>query len=96
MVEQAEAVGPAAVELWHRTVRRLTWAAVASNAVGALTMFLLLGFLIPFAPDGADHQLVLNCVVAAIYLPTALGLGTWIARRRGSTIERWLEQSRTS
>jgi adenylate cyclase len=94
MVERAEAVGPAAVELWHQTVRRLTWAAVAANAVGALTMFLLLGFLIPFAPEGADDQLVLNGVLAAIYLPTALVLGVWIARRRGSTIERWLEQDR--
>ena len=53
MVERAEPVGPAAVELWRRTVRRLTWAAVAANCLGALVMFLLLGFLVPFAP--ADY-----------------------------------------
>src|SRR5829696_2196089 len=94
MVERAEPVGPVAVELWRRTVVRLTWAAVAANCLGALVMFLLLGFLVPFAPDGADRELVLNGIVAAIYLPAALFLGTRIARRRGSAVERWLEEGR--
>ena len=94
MVERAEPVGPVAVELWRRTVVRLTWAAVAANCLGALVMFLLLGFLVPFAPDGADRELMLNGIVAAIYLPAALFLGTRIARRRGSAVERWLEEGR--
>jgi adenylate cyclase len=82
------------VELWRRTVRRLTWAAVLANALGALVMFLLLGFLIPFAPEGDDKQLLLNGVVGAIYLPLALWLGVTIARRRGSLIERWMMADR--
>jgi adenylate cyclase len=94
MAERAEPVGPAGVELWRRTVGRLTWAAVASNCLGAFVMFLLLGFLVPFAPDGADRQLVLNGIVAAIYLPGALVLGVAIARRRGALIERWIAQGR--
>jgi adenylate cyclase len=94
MVERAEPVGPAAVELWRRTVGRLTWAAVAANCLGALVMFLLLGFLVPFAPDGSDRQLLLNGVVGAIYLPAALLIGTAIARRRGSAVERWIEAGR--
>jgi adenylate cyclase len=94
MVERAEPVGPAAVELWRRTVGRLTWAAVAANCLGAVVMFLLLGFLVPFAPEGADRELVLNGVVGAIYLPTALLLGTAIARKRGAAVERWIEAGR--
>ena len=57
------------VELWRRTVRRLTWAAVAANGLGALLMFLLLGFLFPFAPAGSERQPLLNGIVGAIYLP---------------------------
>jgi adenylate cyclase len=94
MVERAEPVGPAGVELWRRTVRRLTWAGVAANGLGALVMFLLLGFLVPFAPVGADRQLLLNGIVAAIYLPAALVIGTVFARRRGASLERWIEEGR--
>ena len=94
MVERAELGGAAGVELWRRTVGRLTWAAVAANCLGALVMFLLLGFLVPFAPDGTDRELVLNGIVAAIYSPAALVLGTAIARRRGSFVERWIEAGR--
>ena len=82
------------VELWRRTVRRLTWAAVAANGLGALLMFLLLGFLFPFAPAGSERQPLLNGIVGAIYLPAALAIGTAIARRRGSKIERWIEEGR--
>jgi len=85
---------PGAVELWRRTVRRLTWSAVAANGLGGLVMFLLLGFLIPFAPPSADDALVLNGIVAGIYLPAALVLGVVWARRRGALIERWLEEDR--
>src|SRR5215208_7445767 len=83
-----------AVELWRRIVRRLTWGAVAANTLGGLVMFLLLGFLIPFAPAGADDNLLLNGIVAVTYLPAALVIGTAWARRRGVAIEPWLEESR--
>jgi adenylate cyclase len=91
VVEQAALGG---VELWRRTLRKLTWAAIAANGLGGLVMFLLLGFLVPFAPAGADRHLVLNGIVAAIYLPLALTLGTVWARRRAAPIERWLEADR--
>jgi adenylate cyclase len=82
------------VELWRRTVRRLTWAAVAANGLGGLALFLLLGFLLPFAPDGPDRQLALNAVVGAVYLSSSLVVGTWFARRRAATVERWLASGR--
>ena len=49
MVERAEPVGAA---LWRRTIRRLTWAAVAANGLGGLVLFLLLGFLSRSRPGG--------------------------------------------
>jgi adenylate cyclase len=82
------------VQLWRRTVTRLTWAAVAANGLGGLALFLLLGFLLPFAPDDPDGQLALNAVVGAIYLPGALVVGTWWARRHAAAVERWLAAER--
>jgi hypothetical protein len=79
---------------WRRTTRRLNWAAVASHGLGALVLFLLLGVLIPFAPEGVDRQLGLNAAVGAAYLGlhldpalTAVGLGVsavshYVADRR--------------
>ena len=81
-------------QLWRRTVNRLTWAAVVANGLGGLALFLLLGFLLPFAPDGPDRQLALNAIVGAIYLPLALAVGVWFARRRGAAVGRWLEADR--
>jgi adenylate cyclase len=89
MVERAEPVG---VELWRRTVRRLTWSAVVANGLGAITVFLLLGLLLPFSPT--DSDLLLNGIVAAVYLPVALTLGTLWARRRGRLVDRWIEEGR--
>jgi adenylate cyclase len=89
VVERAEPVG---VELWRRTVKRLTWSAIAANATGAITVFLLLGLLLPFSSP--DRDLVLNGVIGAIYLPAALVAGTWWARRRGASLERWIEEDR--
>ena len=94
MVERAELGGADGAELWRRTLRRLTWAAVAANGLGGIVMFLLLGFLVPFAPAGADRHLALNGIIAAIYLPLALALGTVWARRRAAPIQRWLEANR--
>jgi adenylate cyclase len=89
MVERVEPVG---VELWRRTVRRLTWSAVVANGLGAITVFLLLGLLLPFSPT--DRHLVLNGVVGVVYLPLALFAGTVWARRRGRSVDRWIEEGR--
>src|SRR5215216_220179 len=84
--KRAEPLG--GVELWRRTVNRLTWSAVASNAIGAVTVFLLLGLLLPFSPT--DRHLLLNGIVGAIYLPLALLAGVAWARRRGAAVGRWI------
>jgi adenylate cyclase len=85
---------PNGVELWRTTVRRLHWAAVGANGFGALVLFLLLGFLIPFAPEGSDRQLGLNAALGATYLTVTLMLGGVWAGRVSAPVERWLHESR--
>jgi adenylate cyclase len=80
--------------LWRTITRRLNWAAAASNGLGALVLFLLLGVLIPFAPDGADRQLGLNAVVGAAYLVGALVFGARWGRQLNAPVERWLAEER--
>jgi adenylate cyclase len=80
------------MDLWRTTVRRLTWAAVAANTLGGLTVLLLLGILVPLGPG--DRDLALNAIVAAVYLPAALLIGTVWARRRAVSTERWLAEGR--
>jgi adenylate cyclase len=82
------------VELWRDTIRRLTWASVGANVTGALVLFLLLGFLIPFAPEGADRQLGLNAAVGAAYVVLTLTLGSLWGRRMSAPVERWLSEGR--
>jgi adenylate cyclase len=82
------------VELWRATFRRLTWAAIASNTLGGLVLFLLLAFLIPFAPVGPDRQVPLNAAVGAVYLAVTLALGAWGGRRLNAPVERWLTEDR--
>jgi adenylate cyclase len=83
------------VALWRQTYRRLTWAAVASNTLGGLVLFLLLAFLIPFAPVGPDRQVPLNAAVGAAYLAVTLVLGTLGGRRINAPVERWLAERRS-
>jgi adenylate cyclase len=81
-------------ELWPRTIRRLTWAAVAANGLGGIVLFLLLGLLIPFAPPVEDRELPLNAAVAAVYLPLALLLGNTWSRRWSAPLGAWLAEDR--
>ena len=82
------------MELWRETTRRLTWAAVASNGLGGLVLFLLLAFLIPFAPDEPDRQVALNAVVGVVYLAVTLVLGTLGGLRINAPVARWLDEDR--
>jgi adenylate cyclase len=84
----------AGVELWRRTVRRLTWAAAAANGLGGILMFTLLEFLVPLGSGHEDQNLLLNGIVAAIYLPLGLVLGNLWASHRGPDLERWLAEGR--
>ena len=80
--------------LWRNTLRRLTWAGIASNGVGAVVLFLLLAFLIPFAPLGAAGQVGLNAAVGAGYLVLTLVLGFHWGNRMNAPVERWLAEER--
>lgn len=82
------------VELWRTNIRRLTRAAVVSNGVGGLLVFLLLAFLLPFAPAGAQDDIPSNAVVGAGYLVIALALGADWGRRMSAPVERWLASGR--
>ena len=82
------------MELWRDTIRRLTLASVGANLTGALVLFVLLGVLIPFAPDGADRQLGLNAAVVVVYAALTLTLGSWWGRRMSAPVERWLSEDR--
>jgi adenylate cyclase len=91
MSEQLSASG---VELWRTNIRRLTRVAVISHGVGGLLVFLLLSFLIPFAPDGAQDDIPLNAAVGAAYLTVALILGARWGTRASAPVERWLASGR--
>jgi adenylate cyclase len=91
MQGQASASG---VELWRTNIRRLTRAAVISNGLAGLLVFLLLSFLIPFAPDGAQDDIPLNAVVGAGYLAISLVLGARWGLRASAPIEHWLASGR--
>jgi adenylate cyclase len=82
------------VALWRRTVRRLTWAAVLANTLGAILVFLLLAFLVPLGPTPHDRDLLLNGIVGAVYLPLVLVIGNMWARRRGAGLQDWLAEGR--
>jgi adenylate cyclase len=81
-------------ELWRTTVRRLTWAAAASHGLGTLVLFLLLGLLVPFAPDWEDRELGLNAAVGTAYLVVTLIIGTRWGAHMSAPVERWLAEDR--
>jgi adenylate cyclase len=81
-------------ELWRTNIRRLTRVAVIANGVGGLLVFLLLSFLIPFAPEGAQDDIPLNAAVGAVYLTVALVLGSRFGMRASAPVQRWLESGR--
>jgi adenylate cyclase len=83
------------VTLWRETYRRLTWATVAANTLGGLVLFLLLAFLLPFAPVGTDKQIALNAAVGVAYMAVTLALGTLGGRRINAPVARWLAEERS-
>jgi adenylate cyclase len=80
--------------LWRSTIRRLTCAAAVANGLGALVVFLLLEFFVPLGPDDHHQNLLLNAIVAAVYIPIGLAIGNRFARRRSWVVERWLSEQR--
>src|SRR5688500_18577900 len=82
------------VGLWRSNIRRLPRAAVVANGLGGLLVFLLLSFLIPFAPSGAQDDIPFNAVVGAAYLTIALVVGSRWGMRASAPVERWLASGR--
>jgi adenylate cyclase len=82
------------VELWRSNIRRLTRAAVVANGLGGLLVFLLLSFLIPFAPTGARDDIPFNAAVGGAYLVVALVIGSRWGMRASAPVERWLASGR--
>jgi adenylate cyclase len=81
-------------ELWRTNIRRLVWAAVAANGLGALVLFLLLSFLVPFAPEWAEREVGLNAAVAVVYLGLTLAVGARWGVRMSAPLARWLAVDR--
>jgi adenylate cyclase len=87
---------PSGTEL-ARTVRnRLDLAAALSSSVGALVVFLFLGFLVPRVdgPESTEESLLLNAIVLVVYMAVAAPLASWAGRRRFAPIKRWLRAGR--
>jgi adenylate cyclase len=80
--------------LWRDTTRRLSLAAAAANGLGGLVLFLLLAFLIPFAPEAANRQIGLNAAVCVVYLAVTLVIGARWGLRMNAVVERWLAEER--
>ena len=81
-------------ELWRTNIRRLTRAAVLSNGIGGLLVFLLLAFLLPIAPEGAQDDIPMNAAIGAGYLGIALAFGAAWGRHMSAPVARWLESGR--
>ena len=62
--------------------RRFTWVAVLSNSIGALVVFVFVGFVVPVEvdPNEAAERLRLSAPLALLYLAVALPLGYARAR----------------
>ena len=72
--------------------RRLTIAAVLSNGLGAVDVFVFLALLLPFSPDPAQdaERVLFNGVVLAVLLVVTLPAGIWWNRRRTKPVSDWL------
>jgi adenylate cyclase len=78
-----------------RALLLATPATIIANAVGAFVVVVLAVFVLP-APklDDRGHVLLVNLVVAAIYLAAAIAVGTfWGVRRLRAALE-WLREER--
>jgi adenylate cyclase len=79
-------------ELARATQRRLTWAAVLANGLGAFDIFIFLAFLLPISvdPDESGPLLIRNAILAAVYMGITLPLGTKWGRGKAAPLYDWL------
>jgi adenylate cyclase len=82
---------PAGVRLERAMTLRLAMAAVLSNCLGAIDVFVFLALLLPLSVKHGESALILrNGIVAFVYLVTTLPLGGLWSVRRGAPIRAWL------
>ena len=85
----------AGAELNRELVRRLTWAIVVSNGLGALDVFVFISFLLPIPLD-SGASLLTNAIVLAVFGPIAFVTGTIWGRRHSRPIRDWLASGATA
>ena len=80
-------------QLAWATSRRLAIAAVVSNILGAIDVFVFLALLMPMAVDPGESGplIVRNAIVAVAYMAVTLPLGGVWAYRRGEPMRSWLD-----
>ena len=76
--------------------RRLTCLSLSGGAVGAVVVFLSIGFLIPIFIDPGDRNALglLNAPVLLAYFVVAAVVGTWFSFRRMNEALAWLTEER--
>jgi adenylate cyclase len=74
---------------------RIKVSMVLAHGLGAIDLFALLFFVLP-APHGADpgDHLIPNLVGLAVYMPTTLVLGSYLARRWSAYHSDWIREGR--
>jgi adenylate cyclase len=92
-----EAGAPSGAQLAVAMRRRLRWAAVVANGLGAINVFLFLAFLVPVSggrPADAGRTIAINAVAGAVYLALTLWLGIRWGTRDLAPVDRWLRAER--
>jgi adenylate cyclase len=92
-----EAGAPSGAQLAVTLRRRLRWAAVLANTLGAIDVFLFLAFLVPVSggrPNDVSQAVAINAVAGTAYLALTLWLGIRWANRQFAPVERWLREER--
>lgn len=84
------------VGLAERTERRISVALVTAHLLGALDVAILLTFVLPLPGGGSltDYEMLPDLVVAAVYLPLAMGLGVYLGQRDSPGRLAWVQEER--
>jgi adenylate cyclase len=83
-------------ELGARVRGRLLRAILLTTALGAVLVFAFAGFLLPASIPKSDSARLrtVGAIVGAVYLPAAILVGNWWARRATESTWDWLEAGR--
>jgi adenylate cyclase len=76
--------------------RRLAWAAVVANLLGAIDVFVFGVLLLPVNADGVDraHTVLVNGIVFVPYMAATLTAGSIVSFRQLGRVEAWLGSGR--